>query len=327
MPECRACQNRENLELVIAKEMFLGTREKFKYFICPSCSSLSIGEIPKNLAELYSKYPIFDLNPVKMGFWKRFARRYTLLNKNALASLTLKYLDSWEDLAFRALHGLGLNLSTKILDVGCGSGILVGILNSFGFKDITGIDPYLSETVEQPGLRLIKGTVMNLNEQFDLVMCNHSFEHVEDASLTAKKLETLVKPGGWLIIRLPNIESYSFKKYRENWHGIHAPFHLVLPSLEGMKNIFHKTDLVLQERRQEQLVELFLYNIDYSLNIGLTEPLGVLTCLGDGPLGNKIPPLFTKREIVFLKDKVKAVIESKVADYIAYYYKKNEAVF
>lgn len=305
--------------------MFLGTREKFEYFLCPKCKSLSIGEIPKHLAELYSKYPIFDLNPVKISCWTRFVRRYTLLNQNACSRFMLKFLNSWEDLALKALYGLGLNLSTKILDVGCGSGILVRTLNSFGFKNVTGIDPHSSATIEKHGFRLIKGSLEDLVEQYDLVMFNHSFEHLEDVSLAVKKLETLIKPGGLLIIRIPNVESYSFRKYKENWHGIHAPFHLVLPSFEGMRKIFRDTNFVLQNTRQEQLVELFLYNIDYSLNIGLTEPLGVLACLGDGPLGNKIPPLFTKKEIAFLKDKAKAVTKNNMADYIAYYY-RNQGV-
>ncbi len=323
MNQCKVCHHQNKLEVINAKELFIGTREVFPYLYCNHCGSLSIKESPPNLQELYSKYPAFDFSQIETRSWRQVLRRYIIFKKNFLARLFLNFFNSWEDLAFKSLHGLNLNRSMSILDVGCGNGILIKTLKYFGFHNLTGIDPHLRQLSEESGFRLLKTNIEYLNEQFDVVMCHHSFEHVEDVYATAKYLDALTKPGGLLIIRIPNIESYSFRKYRESWHGIHAPFHYVLPSFEGMKKIFKNTKFHLQETRQEQIVELFLYNIDYSLNIGLMEPLGVLSCLGDGPIGKKIPPTFTKKEISYWKEKTQAVIKSNIADYIGYYFLKS----
>lgn len=322
MNQCKVCHNKDNLEIIEAKELFIGTREVFPYLYCNQCGSLSIKETPQNLQKLYAKYPAFDFSQTATRNWRQFLRAYTIFKNNALARLFLNFFDSWEDLAFKSLHGLGLNKTMSILDVGCGNGILIKTLKCFGFHNLTGIDPHLKHSSEEPGFRLLKTSIEHLNEQFDLIMCHHSFEHVEDVYATAKYLDTLTKPGGMLIIRIPNIESYSFRKFKGFWHGIHAPFHFTLPSFQGMKKIFKETTFRLVETRQEQIVELFLYNIDYSLNIGLMEPLGVLSCLGDGPIGKKIPPTFTKKEILYWKEKSKAVIRNNVADYIGYYFSK-----
>lgn len=322
MDQCRVCYHQDKLEVINAKELFIGTREIFPYLYCNYCNSLSIRESPQNLQELYSKYPIFDFGQINPSSWKQLLRCYTILKKNLLSRLFLNFLNSWEDLAFKSLYGLNLYKSMRILDVGCGSGILIKALKHFGFHNLTGIDPHLRHSSEEPGFRLLKTNIENLNEQFDVVMCHHSFEHVENVYTTAKHLDAVTKQGGLLIIRIPNIESYSFRKYKDSWHGIHAPFHYVLPSFEGMKKIFKETKFHLQETRQEQIVELFLYNIDCSLNIGLLEPLGVLSFLGDGSIGKKIPPTFTKKEISYWKEKREAVIKANMADYIGYYFLK-----
>lgn len=323
MDRCRVCHNQDKLEIIQAKEMFIGTRLVFEYLYCSGCRSLSIRNMPESLDELYRKYPAFDFDISSSGFWRQAFRRFILLNQNFLARFLLGFLDSWEDLAFKSLHGVNLNTSMKILDVGCGNGLLIKNLKEFGFKDLTGLDPHLKNTDQQPGFRMLKKSIYELDEQFDVVMCHHSFEHLEDIHSAAKRLIELIAPGGLLLIRIPNIESYSFKKYKESWHGIHAPFHSVLPSEKGMRELFNNECLKLIEKRQEQLVELFLYNIQYSLDIGLLEPLGLLSVIGDKNLGSKIPPPFTRQDISYLKGKSKAVVNCEMADYVSYYYRKE----
>lgn len=320
---CRICQNQDQLEVLQAKEMFIGTRKVFEYLYCSNCNSLSIRNIPKNLEELYAKYPAFDFDIASSGFLKQVFRRFIVLNQNSFARFLLRFLDSWEDLAFKSLHGLKLNTSMKILDVGCGNGLLIYNLKEFGFENLTGLDPHLKHIVAQPGFRMLKKSIFELDEHFDVVMCHHSFEHLEDIYSAAKRLVELIAPGGLLLIRIPNIESYSFRQYKECWHGIHAPFHLALPSEKGMQMLFNHSALKLIEKRQEQLIELFLYNIQNSLDIGLLEPLGILTVIGDKALGRKTPLPFTKQDISFLRAKSKAVLECGMADYVSYYY-RNE---
>ena len=167
---------------------------------------------------------------------------------------------------------------------------------------------------------MLKEEMSSLDEKFDVIMCHHSFEHFENPHFAIKEFKRLMNPGGQLLIRIPNIESYSFRKFRSSWHGIHAPFHFFLPSSIGMQKMFNDSGFEISEIRQEQIVELFLYNINLSLDVAMTEPLGIISFLGNKKLRSP-PPMFSKKEINFWKQKVKAVKRDNKADYVAYYLK------
>lgn len=322
MSRCRVCNNHQDLETIRVRELFIGTRETFEYVLCHSCRSLSLSSLNQDLAELYEKYPVFDFPPSRTHFWRKFLCREVILRKNVLSRFLLNSLNTWEDLIIKSLHRTGLNKSARILDVGCGNGMLIRMLKMLGFIDVTGIDPYLREPITENGFRLLRSSLEALDEKFDFIMCHHSFEHFENPKDAINEFKRLINPGGTLLIRIPNIESYSFRKFKASWHGIHAPFHFFLPSRPGMQKLFCDSGFEIQEVRQEQIAELFLYNVDLSLDIALMEPLGVIGHVGDGKLGKKLPPTFTKKELAFWREKVKAVKKCNISDYVAYYLKR-----
>ena len=43
---------------------------------------------------------------------------------------------------------------------------------------------------------------------FDLIVCDHVFEHIEDPAATAAELTRVLTPGGWLCARTPNRHGY-----------------------------------------------------------------------------------------------------------------------
>lgn len=46
------------------------------------------------------------------------------------------------------------------------------------------------------------------NEQFDVIVSNMVFEHIEDPSATMAELRRILKPGGWICVRTPNKWGY-----------------------------------------------------------------------------------------------------------------------
>lgn len=101
----------------------------------------------------------------------------------------------------------------KVFEIGCGSGAtLQWLKNEKGCGWIGGVE--LSEdAADRAKNRLdyfLAGNIENIeltfeNGSLDLILCLDVLEHLVDPWLTVKRLALLLKPGGALIISLPNI--------------------------------------------------------------------------------------------------------------------------
>ena len=101
------------------------------------------------------------------------------------------------------------------LDAGCGDGInlqeLERLVVTYNKEStVTGIDS--SKIRTQRAKKVVKGTVLdgsllNLpfeNTFFDAVLCNHVLEHIENADRALSEIFRVLKPGGSLIVGVPN---------------------------------------------------------------------------------------------------------------------------
>lgn len=103
----------------------------------------------------------------------------------------------------------------KILDVGCGGGILCEALAQRG-ADVTGIDMGAAPLSVAELHRLESGVDVTYRQasaetmatthagQFDIVTCLEMLEHVPDPASVVKACATLVKPGGQLFFSTIN---------------------------------------------------------------------------------------------------------------------------
>jgi len=114
----------------------------------------------------------------------------------------------------------------KLLDVGAGGGILVDEANKFGF-DAVGIEinKLLVAEATKRNIPVLWGNIENIeifpfNYKFDIIVLNHLLEHLNDPVKTLSKLKEYLRDGGFLIIEVPNIESYLAKKHKLSWKYI-----------------------------------------------------------------------------------------------------------
>ena len=146
------------------------------------------------------------------------------LNNNVDPSELAKFSDlahRWWDKEseFRPLHQINpLRLAwienlvpikgKRVLDVGCGGGILADAMARSG-ADVTGID-LAAKALKVAQLHALEAQTQGVQyreisaealaaeqpESFDVVTCMEMLEHVPDPSLVVKACATLVKPGG-----------------------------------------------------------------------------------------------------------------------------------
>jgi 2-polyprenyl-3-methyl-5-hydroxy-6-metoxy-1,4-benzoquinol methylase len=111
--------------------------------------------------------------------------------------------------------GLITQPGSIILDVGCGSGSLAKILSAEGHK-MDGITISAEEyAIAQEYLNnlylydLEKGLPVNMQHlQYDYVICSHVLEHIVYPEKLLRDIYSVLKPGGFLIVALPNIMHY-----------------------------------------------------------------------------------------------------------------------
>ena len=104
---------------------------------------------------------------------------------------------------------------STILDAGCGGGVLAEILSSLGHT-VDGITISMEELeMAKPFVRnvylhnLETGLPLNLApNQYDCVVCSHVLEHIVYPEQLLSDIEKVLKPGGQLIVALPNIMHY-----------------------------------------------------------------------------------------------------------------------
>ncbi len=223
-----------------------GSKEEFTYFQCLNCDCLQIGEIPADISPYYPSnyYSLSTLTPVRQGALRRTLNRlrtdHALKPRLGLGSLVRRCFGPPQLPQY--FTRIKLQRTSPVLDVGCGSGSFLEGLHRLGFTNLTGIDPYIpQDSSPLPGLRILKGELQRLTDSYDLIVLNHSFEHMEAQVSVLETLRQRLGVGGSLVIRIPICSSHAWREYGPDWVQLDAPRHFFLHSVKSMGLLAEKT--------------------------------------------------------------------------------------
>ena len=106
------------------------------------------------------------------------------------------------------------------LEIGCSIGTMLDILEEKGCET-WGVEPSGSaDSAKSKGHRVIRDVFEKAdlpNNYFDLVVMNHTLEHMDNPSEVLDKIHNLLKPKGLLFIDVPNFGSLGQKILGRHW--------------------------------------------------------------------------------------------------------------
>ncbi len=152
---------------------------------------------------------MINVDPAELNKFNELAHRWWDPNSefkplHDINPLRLEYIDSL----------IGLD-GKRVLDVGCGGGILAEAMASRG-ADVTGIDLgdkglkvaqiHLLESGLSVEYRHVSAEELAQEQpgQYDIVTCMEMLEHVPDPAITVRACAELVRPGGWCVFATIN---------------------------------------------------------------------------------------------------------------------------
>lgn len=317
--KCRICDNSEHNLPFKVKEMMYGFRDEFTYFQCNKCECLQILEIPNDVAKYY---PIGYHGSIKIArnFFKRykyyrkgFKINYAIFNKGLIGKLLHKKHP--EDF-YGLFNNIGLTKDSAILDVGCGSGWILYDLTFAGFKNLTGIDPYIEKDMEYENkVKIFKKDIHEVKGKFDLILFNHSFEHHPEPKKTLEIVSGSLTSAGVCLLRIPIVPSFAWEHYKENWVQIDAPRHFFLHSLKSLEILARGTNLRIEKIIYDSTDFQFWGSEQYKKDI----PLFSSRSYGK----NRKNSIFSEAEIEGFKQRAATLNRENRGDQATFYLKKN----
>jgi SAM-dependent methyltransferase len=188
--------------------------ETFRIVQCPDCGLAFINPRPFE-DQIDSFYPPW--------YHSR------LLSGEKLEGSTIFGMPWKEAMRIKARQILKWSPSGRILDVGCGDGLLLAYLKENGWEAFgveTGDITYATKHFD---FEIFNGKLEDSpfrHGTFDVISFFHVVEHLHYPFRTLKKAVKLLKPGGVIVIEVPNFASFEAWLFRAAWVGISAPLHL-----------------------------------------------------------------------------------------------------
>jgi SAM-dependent methyltransferase len=216
---CPVCSSPSTAPAFTGSDLLFETTSKtFTLDSCSVCRCLFLDPMPSD-NEIAGFYPQqYWWTGVKPGMLIRLEGIYRKIALRGHVSFIVK----------AAGNRAGLHL----LDVGCGSGALLGRLKRRGFN-ATGVD-FSAEAAEvaerENGVKVVVGSLQDAafpDESFDIVTLFHVMEHVTNPRHVLAEVARILRPNGTVILQVPNVDSWQCKIFKAKWYGLDIPRHVI----------------------------------------------------------------------------------------------------
>src|SRR5919202_5891427 len=154
----------------------------------------------------------------------------------------------WRAVRRPPLDALAAMVPGRLLDVGSGRGDLGVTLTARGWKG-TGLEPSPEACPEARarGVPTIQGILtaaaQPLPDGFDAVVFQHSLEHVAEPLDDLRAAARVLRPGGLVLISVPNFGSWQARRFGADWFHLDLPRHRSHFTAAGLETLLQRAGL------------------------------------------------------------------------------------
>ncbi len=235
---CPACGSNDWKNVGQVKDYSI-TGEWFDLKECTLCHLKTTYPSPKEveIGRYYASDEYISHSDTKSGLINRlyhFARQYMLKKKYQWVS-----------------HAAGREKGT-LLDVGAGTGHFAHFMQTHGWQ-VTALEPDQKArkvATEKLGIDIkpLEALAQQTPQSYDVITLWHVLEHVHDLHGYMDHFRSILKPGGLLIIAVPNHTSRDAKKYGTHWAAYDVPRHLWHFSPTSMEKLMAQHHFTLTDK-------------------------------------------------------------------------------
>ena len=264
-PDCVVCGAAGIVTYEELIDRFFGVRGRWNVSRCssPHCGMLWLNPRPleSDLWKAYRNYYTHEGGGGVTGApsARRVPRPVLQSIKRAYIATRLRYSDQQITLRQRMLGPLAyldptrradtdfplkyLPIGTRgrLLDLGCGSGELLGRMRSLGWQaEGIDVDSAAVEAARRNGFKVQAGS---LHEQkfpegsFDAVVMSHVIEHVHRPLELLAEVRRILKRGRRLVIATPNARSLGHRLLGSRWPFLDPPRHLQIFTRHALRSL------------------------------------------------------------------------------------------
>jgi SAM-dependent methyltransferase len=139
----------------------------------------------------------------------------------------------------------------RVLDIGCGNGGFLQELQRRGYV-VEGTE-WVARSAERvpqdPPVLVHVGDLLDLAlppRTYDAITLWHVFEHLRRPADTLLKIKSLLRPGGWLFMAVPNAQGAQARRYGIDWFHHDPPRHLFGFGLGSLTPLLESTGFRIQ---------------------------------------------------------------------------------
>ena len=242
--KCPICHHLKTKELFKIKENFKIDDRDFFIRKCLNCEIVFTFPVLSRI-DVERFYP-------KYYFWKKEYKAEGLLIKlfRKLESKYSQFIVCGYD-AKRLIKFIGKN--GKLLDVGCGTGSRLEAFKKAGFSQCCGIEPMEEEALYAREVKKLQVQQATLEEfdcpenSFDIATLYNVWEHLDNPASRLKIIKKILRPGGWLVLQIPNFDSWESKLFKNKWLPLDPTRHYFHYTPETINNLLTQNGFAIKK--------------------------------------------------------------------------------